>query len=191
MCLISRWNRTHVNRTGCLCRYMYYLSRFDRYLFPYFQCPTFSQFFQIFGGQEDVWFQGLSSAPLTFKIVFQTVTSYLHIRSVFIHSYLDDSLLNNQSSTLSEEYTHFAIRLLLDLDFFISWKKSESISSQDFIFLEEHYHTDLGLVFPQKRRFWIVFDWWTNFVSLRSRLCKYVSFYVWLGFWFLLWNLYH
>ena len=46
---------------------------------------------------------GLSTAPLTFTRVFQTVTSYLHTRSVFIHSYLDDSLLKNQCSSLLEE----------------------------------------------------------------------------------------
>ena len=95
---------------------------------------------------------GLSTAPLTFTRVFQTVTSYLHTRSVFIHSYLDDSLLRNQSPSLLEEHTHLVIRLLLDLGFLISWKKSEIIPSQDFVFLGEHYRTDLGLVLPPEEK---------------------------------------
>ena len=32
--------------------------------------------------------------------------------------------------------------------FFLSWKKSELTPSQNFLFLGEHYRTDLGLIFP-------------------------------------------
>jgi hypothetical protein len=39
------------------------------------------------------------------------------------------------------------IGLLLKLGFLISWKKSELVSNQDFIFLGEHHRTELGLVF--------------------------------------------
>jgi hypothetical protein len=44
------------------------------------------------------------------------------------------------------------IWLLLKLGFLISWKKSELVPSQDFIFLGEHYRTDLGLVFPPEEK---------------------------------------
>jgi hypothetical protein len=39
------------------------------------------------------------------------------------------------------------------LGFLISWKKLEIIPSQDFVFLGEHFRTDLGLVFPLEEKF--------------------------------------
>ena len=56
------------------------------------------------------------------------------------------------SQFLLRDYTHFVIGLLHKLGFLISWKKSELVPSQDFIFLGEHYRTDLGLVFPKRKK---------------------------------------
>jgi hypothetical protein len=39
------------------------------------------------------------------------------------------------------------IQLFLNLCFLIYWKKSELTPSQNFLFLGEHYRTDLGLIF--------------------------------------------
>jgi hypothetical protein len=64
------------------------------------------------------------------------------------HSYLDDSLLKEFDSEILSRHTCLFIRLLLDLGFLISWKKSQILPSQDFLFLGEHYRTDLGLIFP-------------------------------------------
>jgi hypothetical protein len=50
------------------------------------------------------------------------------------------------------ELPQVPIWLLLKLGFLISWKKSELVPSQDFIFLGEHYRTDLGLVFPPEEK---------------------------------------
>ena len=91
---------------------------------------------------------GLYTAPLVFTRIVQAVVAHLYSQSIFIHSYLHDSLLKNMSQFLLRDHTHFVIGLLLKLGFLISWKKSELVPSQDFIFLGEHYRTDLGLVFP-------------------------------------------
>jgi hypothetical protein len=91
---------------------------------------------------------GLSTAPLVFTRVFQAVVAHLHSQSILIHSYLDDSLLKNMSQFLLRDHAHFVLGLLLKLGFLISWKKSDLVPSQDFIFLWEHYRTHLGLVFP-------------------------------------------
>jgi hypothetical protein len=45
------------------------------------------------------------------------------------------------------------IRLLLNLGFLISWKKSQILPSQDFLFLGEHYRTDLGFFLPPEEKF--------------------------------------
>jgi hypothetical protein len=95
---------------------------------------------------------GLSTAPLVSTRIFQAVVAHLHSQSIFIHSYLDDSLLKNMSQFLLRDHTHFVIGLLLKLGFLISWKKAELVPSQDFIFLGEHYRTDLGLVFPPEEK---------------------------------------
>ena len=95
---------------------------------------------------------GLSTAPLVFTRIFQTVVANLHSQSIFIHSYLDDSLLKNMSQFLLRDHTHFMIGLLLKLGFLISCKKSELVSSQDFIFLGEHYRIELGLVFLSEEK---------------------------------------
>jgi hypothetical protein len=71
---------------------------------------------------------------------------------------------------LLRDRTHFVIGLLLKLGFLISWKKSELVPSQDFIFLGEHYQTDLGLVFPSFRYHWIgrICRWPRGITSIRE-----------------------
>ena len=75
---------------------------------------------------------GLAVAPQVFTRGFQTVIS--HIPSVQTHSYLDDSLLKEFDSEILSRHTYLFIRLLLDLGFLISWKKSQILPSQDFLF---------------------------------------------------------
>jgi hypothetical protein len=41
----------------------------------------------------------------------------------------------------------------MDLGFLISWKKSQILPSQDFLFLGEHYRTYLGQIFPPEEKF--------------------------------------
>ena len=81
--------------------------------------------------------------------MFQAVVAHLHSQSIFIHSYLDDSLLKNMSQFLLRDHTHFVKGLLLKMGFLISWKKSELVPSQDW---GEHYRTYLGLVFPPEEK---------------------------------------
>jgi hypothetical protein len=97
---------------------------------------------------------GLAIAPLVFIKVFQVVSAHLQTLSIQIHSYLDDSLVNELNPDILLSHTQTVIDLLLELGFLISWKKSEVIPSQDFVFLGEHFRTNLGLVFPpEEKRF--------------------------------------
>ena len=96
---------------------------------------------------------GLAVAPQVFTRVFQTVIAHLHTLSVQAHSYLDDSLLKEFDSEILSRHTCLFIRLLLNLGFLISWKKSQILPSQDFLFLGEHYRTDLGRIFPSEETF--------------------------------------
>ncbi|XP_048756253.1 uncharacterized protein LOC125667016 [Ostrea edulis] len=96
---------------------------------------------------------GLSTAPLVFTKNFQTVVAYLHSQSIFIHTYLDDSLIKNFSFNLLHQHTHRVIHLLLKLGFLISWEKSEIVPSQSFIFIGEQFRTDLGIVLPPEEKF--------------------------------------
>ena len=93
---------------------------------------------------------GLAVAPHVFTRVFQTVIAHLHTLSDQAHSYLDDSLLKEFDSEILSRHTCLFIRLPLDLGFRISWKKSQILPSQDFLFLGEHYRTDLGLIVPPR-----------------------------------------
>jgi hypothetical protein len=54
-----------------------------------------------------------------------TVIAHLHTLSIQAHSYLDDSLLKEFDSEILSRHTCLFIRLLLDLGFLISWKKSQ------------------------------------------------------------------
>ncbi|VDI29195.1 Hypothetical predicted protein [Mytilus galloprovincialis] len=83
---------------------------------------------------------GLSTAPLAFTKIMQAAIAHLHSLSIQIHSYLDDSLL--------KEFCPIKLRAFL-----ISWKKSEIIPSQDFVFLGEHFLTSVGLVLPPEEKF--------------------------------------
>jgi hypothetical protein len=54
---------------------------------------------------------------------------------------------------ISSEISYpFCDRFAPQTGFLISWKKSELVPSQDFIFLGEHYRTYLGLVFPPEEK---------------------------------------
>jgi hypothetical protein len=83
--------------------------------------------------------------------VFQTVIAHLHTLSVQIHSYLDDSLIRDFDQQTLVSQTEMVIQLFLNLGFLISWKKSE-LTPQNFLFLGEHYRTDLGLIFPPEEK---------------------------------------
>jgi hypothetical protein len=93
---------------------------------------------------------GLAIAPLVFTTIFQVVSAHLH--TLQIHSYLDDYLVKELNPDILLSHTQTVIDLL-ELGFLISWKKSEVIPSQDFVFLRVHFRTDLGLVFPPEDKF--------------------------------------
>jgi hypothetical protein len=73
--------------------------------------------------------------------------------SIQIHSYLDDSLIKELNPDILSSHTQTVIDILLELGFLISWKKSEVIPSQDFVFLGEYFRMDLGLVFPPEKEY--------------------------------------
>jgi hypothetical protein len=74
------------------------------------------------------------------------------------HTVYSDSFLSrrfcdqgfDQQTLVSQ--TEMVIQLFLNLFFFISWKKTELIPSQNFLLLGEHYRTDLGLIFPPEEK---------------------------------------
>jgi hypothetical protein len=65
---------------------------------------------------------------------------------------MDDSLIKELSPEKLYLNTDVVIRLFLSLGFLISWKKSDLIPSQDFIFLGEHFLTQQGLVLPPPKQ---------------------------------------
>jgi hypothetical protein len=95
---------------------------------------------------------GLAIVPLVFTNFFQVVSAHLQTLSIQIHSYLDDSLVKELNSDILLSHTQIVIDLLLELGFLYSWKNSEVIPPQDFVFLREHCRTDLGLVFPPEEK---------------------------------------
>jgi hypothetical protein len=113
-------------------------------------CPIFleKQGLPVYGCP--VWLGGCTTG---FYSGFQTVIAHLYTLSVQAHFYVDDSLLKEFDSEILSRHTCLFIRLLLDLGFLISWKKSQILPSQDFLFLGEHYRTDLGLMFPPEEQF--------------------------------------
>ena len=126
----------------------------------YFHCPisvAFRKYLRFVWDNKVFQFRalpfGLAIAPLVFTKIFQVVSAHLHTLSIQIHSYLDDSLVKELNPDILLSHTQTVIDLLLELGFLISWKKSEIIPSQDFVFLGEHFRTDLGLVFPPEEKF--------------------------------------
>ena len=90
---------------------------------------------------------GISMAPLVFTRVFQAVIAHLHTLSIQIHYYLDDSLNKDFDQQILASQTEMIIQFFLNLGFLIYWKKSELTPSHNFLFLGEHYRTDMGLIF--------------------------------------------
>jgi hypothetical protein len=137
----------------------------------YFHCPisvAFRKYLRFVWDNKVFQFRalpfGLAIAPLVFTKIFQVVSAHLHTLSIQIHSYLDDSLVKELNSDILLSHTQTVIDLL-ELGFLISWKKSEIIPSQDFVFLGEHFRTDLGLVFPPEE----------NFLALRQFILTFLA----------------
>ncbi|VDI48588.1 Hypothetical predicted protein [Mytilus galloprovincialis] len=95
----------------------------------------------------------LFTAPLAFTKSMQVALAHPHSLSIQIHSYLDDSLLKELCPIKLRVQTDLVINCFLSLGFLISWKKSEIIPSQDFVFLGEHFLTSVGLVLPPEEKF--------------------------------------
>ncbi|VDI69819.1 Hypothetical predicted protein [Mytilus galloprovincialis] len=97
---------------------------------------------------------GLSTAPLAFTKIMQAAIAHLHSLSIQIHSYPgrfpSQGILPNQ---IEGSDRFLVINCFLSLGFLISWKKSEIIPSQDFVFLGEHFLTSVGLVLPPEEKF--------------------------------------
>jgi hypothetical protein len=91
------------------------------------------------------------------------------------HSYLDDSLVKELNPDILLSHTQIVIDLLLELCFLISWKKSKVIPSQDFVFLGEHFRTDLGLVFPPEEKFWALRQFILTFLAKTSVTARHFS----------------
>ena len=96
---------------------------------------------------------GLTTAPLVFTKLLQTVVGYLHSRGVDIHIYFDDSLMLHLNRDTLVGSTRSVLSTLLRLGFIPSREKSEVIPSQDFIFLGNRFLTDSGLVLPTRAKF--------------------------------------
>jgi hypothetical protein len=112
---------------------------------------------------------------LDFTKIFQVVSAHLHTLSIQIHSYLDDSLVKELNPDILLSHTQTVIDLLLELGFLISWKKSEVIPSQDFVFLGEHFRTDLGLVFPPEKKFLALHQFILTFLAKTSVIARQFS----------------
>lgn len=135
----------------------------------YFHCPiapSFRKYLRFVWNDQVFQFRalpfGLAIAPLVFTKIFQAALAHLHSLSIQIHSYLDDSLLKEFNPDILRSHTRTVILLFLKLGFLISWKKSDLIPSQDFVFLGERYRTDLGLIFPLEEKF--------------QSLCQFIQF---------------
>ncbi|VDI04282.1 Hypothetical predicted protein [Mytilus galloprovincialis] len=92
--------------------------------------------------------------------------------AIQIHSYLDDSLIKELSPEKLYLNTDVVIRLLLSLGFLISWKKSDLIPSQDFIFLGEHYLTRQCIVRPPQEKFQNLCSKIHLFLSQKNSYCS-------------------
>lgn len=126
----------------------------------YFHCPiapSYRKYLRFMWQDKVFQFKalpfGLSIAPLVFTKLFQAAIAHLHSQSIQIHAYLDDSLLKEFDPVVLLSHTRIVLDLFLRLGYLVSWKKSELVPSQDFIFLGEHFRTDLGLVFPPEEKF--------------------------------------
>jgi hypothetical protein len=147
----------------------------------YFHCPisvAFRKYLRFVWDNKVFQFRalpfGLAIAPLVFTKIFQVVSAHLHTLSIQIHSYLDDSLVKELNSDILLSHTQTVIDLL-ELGFLISWKKSEIIPSQDFVFLGEHFRTDLGLVFPPEEKFLALRQFILTFLAKTSVTARQFS----------------
>jgi hypothetical protein len=80
---------------------------------------------------------GISTAPLFFSRVLQTVIAHLHTLSIQIHSYLDDSLIRDFDQHTLVSQTEMVIQLSLNLGFLTSCLISEQLSISNLLFLQQ------------------------------------------------------
>jgi hypothetical protein len=80
---------------------------------------------------------GISTAPLFFSRVLQTVIAHLHTLSIQIHSYVDDSLIRDFDQHTLVSQTEMVIQLSLNLGFLTSCLISEQLSISNLLFLQQ------------------------------------------------------
>ncbi len=71
---------------------------------------------------------GLSPAPWIFTMVVKEFQILAHIRSIFLHQYLDDWVVRHQSRSVLEKHLSMLISLGQRMGFIFNWAKSELIS---------------------------------------------------------------
>jgi hypothetical protein len=120
----------------------------------YFHCPisvAFRKYLRFVWDNKVFQFRafpfGLAIAPLVFTKIFQIVSAHLHTLSNQNHSYLDDSLVKELNPDILLSHTQTVLDLLLEMGFLISWKKSEVIPSQDFVFSTDLCVSSRGEIF--------------------------------------------
>ena len=100
----------------------------------YFHCPMSVAFRKYLRFVWDNTVFQLRALPFELAIIFQIVSAHLHTLSIHIHSYLDDSLVKELNPDILLSHIQTVIDLLLEIGFLFSWKKSEIIPSQYFVF---------------------------------------------------------
>ena len=100
----------------------------------YFHCPISVAFRKYLRFVWDNTVFQLRALPFELAIIFQIVSAHLHTLSIHIHSYLDDSLVQELNPDILLSHIQTVIDLLLEIGFLFSWKKSEIIPSQYFVF---------------------------------------------------------
>ena len=132
---------------------------------------------------------GLSTSPLVFTKVLQPVASYLHLRGINIHRYLDDLLIRSQSKELCAEWTRFTLALLFKLGLGVSLEKSDLDPAQIFKYIGILFLTALGIMTPPEDRISAIeslgklllsqskpASLWLSFIGLLSSAEKQVPF---------------
>ena len=95
---------------------------------------------------------GLLTSPLVFTRLMSVIATFLRVRAITLHPYLDDWLARNQNRRVLLEHRQFLLSLINYLGLIITYEKSDLVPAQVFTFIGMEFLTQTNIVrVPQDR----------------------------------------
>ena len=124
--------------------------------------PLFWQFLVFQVGNKRYQFMvlpfGLSTAPRVFSAVMKALKKWARRHNILLFQYLDDWLMLHLLTHVLQEHTLALTKQCTRLGLLVNFEKSETVPTQNIVFLGDHLDFANGFIYPTSTRFQAICD---------------------------------